>query len=58
MYKNKTDKDLVAAGLTAALGAGIVTSFAVGQGQDPLIGLGITAIAAICGVICHQFDII
>ncbi|MEA5511458.1 hypothetical protein VB715_16925 [Crocosphaera sp. UHCC 0190] len=58
MYNKNTDKDLVAAGLTAALGAGIVTSFAVGQGQDPLLALGITAIAAICGVIFHQFDII
>lgn len=41
-----------------ALGAGIVTSFAVGQGQHPLLGLGITAIAALFGVICHYQGIV
>lgn len=41
-----------------ALGAGIVTSFAVGQGQHPLMGLGITAIAALFGVICHAQGIV
>lgn len=59
MYKKKnTDKDLITAGLTAALGAGVVTSFAVSQGQHPLIALGITAIAALFAVICHQSDLI
>ncbi|MEM8779445.1 MAG: hypothetical protein AAGF26_11360 [Cyanobacteria bacterium P01_G01_bin.49] len=58
MYKKNTDKDLVGAALTAALGAGIVTSFAVGQGQNPLLALGITILAAVCGVIFHQFDLI
>lgn len=58
MYNKNTDKDLVSAGLTAALGAGIVTSFAVSQGQNPFVGLGITAIAALFGVICHQYDLI
>jgi hypothetical protein len=41
-----------------ALGAGIVTSFAVGQGQHPLMGLGITTIAALFGVICHYQGIV
>ncbi len=58
MYNKNTDKDLVGAALTAGLGAGIVTSFAVGQGQHPMMALGITAIAALCGVICHQLDLI
>jgi L-cysteine desulfidase len=58
MYKKNTDKDLVTAALTAALGAGIVTSWAVNQGQHPLVALSITAFAALCGVICHQFDLI
>ncbi len=57
MYKN-TDKDLVGAALTAGLGAGIVTSFAIAQGQNPLIALAITAFAALCGVICHHLDLI
>lgn len=58
MYNHKTDKDLVGAALTAALGAGIVTSFAVSQGQHPLIALAITAIAALFAVICHKFNVI
>lgn len=58
MYKKNTDKDPVGAAVTAALGAGIVTSFAVSQGQHPLIALAITAIAALFAVICHQSDLI
>jgi di/tricarboxylate transporter len=58
MYNKNTDKDLISAGLTAALGAGVVTSFAVSQGQNPLIALAITAIAALFGVICHYSDLI
>ncbi|EHJ14495.1 hypothetical protein CWATWH0003_0837 [Crocosphaera watsonii WH 0003] len=48
----------MSAALTAGLGAGVVTSFAVSQGQNPLLALGITVFAAVCGVICHQFDLI
>jgi hypothetical protein len=58
MYNKGTDKDLIGAGLTAAIGAGIVTSFAVSQGQHPLIALAITAIAASFAVICHKYDLI
>ena len=58
MYKKNRDKDFVSAALTAGLGAGVVTSFAVSQGQNPLLALGITVFAAVCGVICHQFDLI
>jgi hypothetical protein len=58
MYNKNSDKDLLGAALTAALGAGIVTSFAVGQGQHPMIALSITAFAALCGVIFRQFDLI
>jgi di/tricarboxylate transporter len=58
MYNKNTDKDYISAALTAALGAGIVTSFAVNQGQHPLIALAITGFAALCGVICHQLDLI
>ena len=57
MYNKNTDKDLVGAGLTAGLGAGVVTSFAVGQGQHPMIGLSITAIAVILGVVCRLYDL-
>lgn len=55
---DRSSKDLFGAGLIAALGAGIVTSFAVGQGQHPLMGLGITAIAALFGMLCHAQGIV
>lgn len=58
MYDKNTNKDLVSAGITAGLGAGVVTSFAVSQGQNPLIALGITIIAGSIGVLCHQHDLI
>ncbi|AFY77666.1 MAG: hypothetical protein IGR93_03005 [Hydrococcus sp. C42_A2020_068] len=58
MYKKNTDKDFVGAALTAGLGAGVVTSFAVSQGQHPLIALAITALAALFAAICHKYDLI
>ncbi len=58
MYNNNTDKDLLGAAATAALGAGIVTSFAVSQGQHPLLALAITVIAAIFAVLCHKSGLI
>lgn len=47
---NNVRKDWLASLVIAALGAGIITSFAVNQGQNPFVGLGITAIAAIFSV--------
>lgn len=44
MYEFK--KDWLSAAVTAGLGAGIVTSFAVSQGQNPFVGLSITVVAA------------
>ncbi len=58
MYNKNTDKDLLGAGITSGLGAGIVTSFAISQGQHPLIALAITAIAVIFGVLCRQYDLV
>lgn len=57
MYK-RSSKDLIGAAATAALGAGIVTSFAVSQGQHPLIALAITSIATLFAVICYQSDLL
>ncbi len=50
MY-NDSKRDWVGSLVVAALGAGVITSFAVSQGQNPLEGLGITAIAAVAAVI-------
>jgi hypothetical protein len=38
----------------ACLGAGVVTSFAVAQGQNPLTALGITLFSALAAVMVGQ----
>lgn len=58
MYNKNTNKDLLTSALIATLGAGIVTSFAVSQGQHPLMALLITAIAAGFAVLCNSNGII
>ncbi|MGF1537828.1 MAG: hypothetical protein ACFB4J_15300 [Elainellaceae cyanobacterium] len=45
MYNKDTQKDWWTAAITAGLGAGVVTTLAVSQGQNPAVALGITAIA-------------
>ena len=55
---NPQEKDLLGAGLTAAVGAGIITSYAVSQGQNPFIAIAITIFSAISAVIIYQADLI
>jgi hypothetical protein len=57
MYNN-SDKDWLTAAVTAALGAGIVTSFAVSQGQNPFIALAITGFSALVAVLFSQTGLI
>lgn len=54
MYNKNARKDPLVAAVTAALGAGVATSFAVAQGQNPLLALGITAFAATVAVLCDR----
>ena len=54
MYNKKTDKDPLVVAVTAGLGAGVVTSFAVAQGQNPLVALTITVFAALIGLLCDR----
>ncbi len=49
MYNN-SQKDWLGSVVVAALGASVITSFAISQGQNPLVGLGITAVAALAAV--------
>ena len=58
MYKNKSGVSLLDVAIPAAVGAGVVTSFAIGQGQHPAIAMTITVIATLFAVICYQFDLI
>lgn len=52
---NNVRKDLLVSLVIAALGAGVITSFAVNQGQNPFVGLGITAISALFAVTIDSF---
>lgn len=54
----KSSSNLWESALIAALGAGIVTSFAVSQGQHPLIAVVITSMATLIALICGQLGLI
>jgi small neutral amino acid transporter SnatA (MarC family) len=58
MYRNRSGYSLFDVAMPAMLGAGVVTTLAMAQGQDPAIAISITAISAIFAVICHRFDLI
>ncbi|MEK0181402.1 MAG: hypothetical protein P2A85_17870 [Microcoleus anatoxicus] len=58
MYDQRPDRDLASAAVTAALGAGVVTSFAVSQGQNPLVALAITVFAAGVALLCDRLGLI
>lgn len=53
MYNKDSQKDWLAAAITAALGAGIVTSFAVSQGQHPILALAITGLATVVALLLY-----
>jgi hypothetical protein len=55
MYDQKPKKDWASAAVTAALGAGVVTTFAVSQGQHPLMALGITAFAVAAALVVDHY---
>jgi len=55
MYKQKSDKDLVSGAIAAALGAGVVTSFAVSQGQSPIVALAITGFSACAALLWEHY---
>jgi uncharacterized membrane protein len=58
MYRNKSDRSILDAALPAAVGAGVVTSFAISQGQHPAIAISITFVATVFAIVCHQFDLV
>lgn len=58
MYNKDSNKDLLGAAVTAALGAGIVTSFAVSQGQNPLVALAITGFSVVIALLLSKFGLI
>jgi hypothetical protein len=55
MYNKNFKKDWLGATVTAGLGAGIVTSFAVSQGQNPFLALGITGFAIVAALLIDHY---
>lgn len=55
MYDNNTRKDWVAAAVTAGIGAGIPATFAVSQGQNPLIALMLTGFAIATALVIDHY---
>jgi hypothetical protein len=55
MYDKTPKKDWFAAAITAALGAGVVTTFAISQGQHPLLAIGITGFATVAALLVEQY---
>jgi hypothetical protein len=58
MYNKNSDRDWLGAAVTAGLGAGIVTSFAVSQGQNPFVALGITGFSVVVALLCSELGLI
>ncbi len=58
MYNKNSKNDLLSGIVMAALGAGVATSFAVGQGQSPWIAISITLFAAVVAVLCDRTGLI
>ncbi len=58
MYKKHSNRDPWVAAVTAALGAGVATSFAVAQGQSPFLALGITIFAAVVALLCDRAGLV
>lgn len=55
MYNPRSKKDWLGAAITAGLGAGVATSFAVSQGQHPLMACAITLFAIAAALVIDQF---
>ncbi len=58
MYQKQSPSQWLNALLIASLGAGIVTSLAIAQGQHPLHALAITLVAAGFALLCQRANAI
>jgi uncharacterized membrane protein len=58
MYNNKSQHSFLDAAIPSAVGAGVVTSFAMSQGQHPALAIGITMIVTLFAVICDRSNLI
>jgi hypothetical protein len=58
MYNNNTKTNLVSGAIAAAVGAGVVTTFAMAQGQHPAMAIAITLTSVLFAIVCQKFDAI
>lgn len=58
MSNKNSNQDLLGGAIAAALGAGVVTAFAVSQGQNPVIGLEITGLAVLVALLCERLNLV
>ena len=58
MYRNKSARSVLEVAMPAAVGAGVVTTFAIAQGQHPAVAISITLVATVFAIACHQFDLV
>ncbi len=56
MYNHNSQKDWVAAAVTAGIGAGIPATFAVSQGQNPIVALVITGLAIVTALVIDHYS--
>ena len=56
--RDSSNRDPLVVAITAALGAGVATSFAICRGQNPVTALGITIFAAIVALICDRAGLV
>jgi small neutral amino acid transporter SnatA (MarC family) len=58
MYDKKTQHSVLDTAIPSAIGAGVVTSFAMSQGQHPALAIGITLIVTLFAVICDRSNLV
>ncbi|ERN41005.1 hypothetical protein KR51_00024240 [Rubidibacter lacunae KORDI 51-2] len=57
MHDPSSGQNLLVATASATIGAGVVTSFAVSQGQHPLMALTVASIAVAFAIACSRAGI-
>jgi hypothetical protein len=58
MYNKDTQEDWLSSAVSGAIGGGVLTSWAVVQGQSLGMAILITGISAGAAVLCHKFNIL
>ena len=54
MYDKDSKRDWLGEVIVASCGAGVITTFAIARGQNPLVGIAITAFAAAVAILVNR----